>query len=454
MTTVEERKEFLKTAEEYKKTWESKLRPTEELDPNDPAVFISAGGGEIGDLAMTAATRQLGGQTGGVKTVVFDRYEGFPAQDAADAFECFDMMDGDLLEEKIKKHVPDPSKPHAIYLEIEMVNTRKACQLGVDEGYRVLSSPYGPLICMDRHLTKLMFDKIDIPRVEWGYATSQEEIDKIAKDFGLPLVIKPVMTSSGHGTTIAKTEAELKKAYDFSVKHARGGGEEVTVEKFMPELTQGGTEITQLVVRHFDENGKIVSSLAPPIEHQRPGATYHESWLPATISEEAVKKCHEGAKKIAEFAGGLGIYAIEQFVFGDEVYNNEVANRPHDTGMVSKWMMNMDEGALQLHAGLGLPITPSDLEISRDLYGVAHVILAPEFGTDDEVPVVSWNAGAVKNYIRQKGLSGDIWYFGKPVAYSDRRMGLAVAFDKDIGAARKVAEEIAHVAEQNIVYKI
>ncbi len=454
MTTIEERKEFLNAAESYKKTWESKLRPTDALDPNDPAVFISCGGGEIGDLAITAAPRQLGGMTGGVKAVVFDRYEGFPAQDAADAYECFDMMDENLLEEKIKKYVPDPEKLHAIYLEIEKVNTRKACQLGVDENYRILSSPYGPLICMDRHLTKLMFDKIDIPRVEWGYASNQEEIDEIAKDFGLPLIIKPVMTSSGHGTTIARTEEELKQAYDFSVKHARGGGEEVTVEKFLPELTQGGTEITQIVVRHFDESGKIVSSFAPPIEHQRPAAVYHESWLPATISEEAREKCREGAKKIADFAGGLGVYSIEQFVFGDEVYNNEVSNRPHDTGMVGKWMMNMDEGALQLHAGLGLPITQADLEISRDLYGVAHVIVAPEFGTDDEIKVVKWNAGTVKNYIRKNNLRADIWYFGKPVAYSDRRMGLAIVFDEDVTKARKLAEQLAHAAEKEIVYKL
>ena len=200
-------------------------------------------------------------------------------------------MDGDLLEERIRKYIPDPSRPHAIYLEIEKADTRRACMLGVREGYRVMSTPYGPLICMDRHLTKLMFDRLGIPRVEWEYASSQEEIERIAKDFNLPIIVKPVMTSSGHGTSIVRDKRQLKGVYEHAVRHARGRGTEVIVEKFLPELKERGTEVTQLVIRHFDEDGNITTSLAPPVEHQRPAATYHESWLPATISDLAVKRC-------------------------------------------------------------------------------------------------------------------------------------------------------------------
>ena len=191
MSMLEKRLEFLREAESFKREFERTLQPLEMLDPSNPVTFVSVGGGELGDLAVTAAKRLLGGPSGGVRTVVFDRYEGCPAQDSADFFECFDMMDGDLLEERIRKYIPDPSKPHAIYLEIEKADTRRACMLGVREGYRVMSTPYGPLICMDRHLTKLMFDRLGIPRVEWEYASSQEEIERIAKDFNLPIIVKP-----------------------------------------------------------------------------------------------------------------------------------------------------------------------------------------------------------------------------------------------------------------------
>jgi phosphoribosylglycinamide formyltransferase 2 len=205
-------------------------------------------------------------------------------------------------------------------------------------------------------MTKLMFDKLKLPRVEWAYAGSPGEIKKAAKDFNLPVIIKPLMTSSGHGTTIAHTWEDVEKAHDFAVKHARGKGSEVVVERFLPELKSRGTEITQLVVRHFNVNGKIVTSMLPPIEHRRPGATYHESWLPATIPESAVRECQESAGKIAELIGGLGIFAVEQFYVEGRIYNNEVANRPHDTGMITRWMLNLDEGAVQLLSSLGLPI--------------------------------------------------------------------------------------------------
>jgi phosphoribosylglycinamide formyltransferase 2 len=446
--------ELLNEAEDFKKEFESRLSPIESLDPTNPVTFISIGGGELGDLVITAAKRLLGGTLGGVRTVVFDRYEGAPAQDVADYYECFDLLNGGLLERYIKKYVPDPSKRHAIYLEIEKANTMKACELGIRENYKVMSTPYGPLICMDRHLTKLMFDRLGVPRVDWAYAKSQEEIERIAKDFSLPVIVKPIMTSSGHGTSIVRTEEELKHAYEYSVKHARGIGDEVTVEKFLPELKERGTEIMQIAVRHFDESGNIVTSLVPPVEHQRPAATYHESWLPPTISETAKRRCQEYAKRIAEFIGGLGVFAVEQFVIDDVVYNNEVANRPHDTGMITRWMLHMDEGALNLYSTIGLGIPGFGLKLSKpNVYGVAHVVLAPDWKVEREVPVLRWEAGKVTEYVAKMGYDGEVWYFGKPAAYPHRRMGLAVAFHEELGKARKIAADIAHFAERNVVYE-
>jgi phosphoribosylglycinamide formyltransferase 2 len=361
------------------------------------------------------------------------------------------MMDGNFLEEQILKYVPDPSVPHAIYLEVEKIDTYRTYRLGMEKGYHIMSTPFGPLVCMDRHATKLMFDRLKLEMVEWAYASSEREVRRIAKDFRLPVIVKPVMTSSGHGTSIVKTNAELNEAYKHSIEHARGIGNEVIVEKYVPELKTSGTEITQIVVRHFDESGKIANSFLPPIEHQRPGATYHESWLPATISEKAAKACCRGAERIADFMGGLGIYAVEQFVLGDRVYNNEVANRPHDTGLVTRWMLNMDEGGIQLTSTLGLPLNPFHLELSRrGVYGVAHVVLANQ-DIEGELKVSSFDAARLNNF-QNKGPKGDFWYFGKPEAYAGRRMGLTVAFGQDLGEARKDAETIAHYAEGCISY--
>jgi len=455
MDAIEYRLKILEEAHYFKKEFEEKAQPLNELNPRKPFIYISVGGGELGDLVLTAAKRILGGANGGITTVAIDRYAGFPAQDITDYYEIIDMLNGDLLEKCIRKYVKDPKNtPHAIYLEIERADTLRIFKLGVEEGYNVISTPYAPLVGMDRLSTKLLFERVHVPKVEWAYASSEEELKKVAKDMGLPLIIKPIMTSSGHGTTIAKTWSDVEQAYEYAVKHARGKGDEVIVERYLTDLKERGVEITQLVLRHFDEKGNIVTTLLPPVEHKRPGATYHESWLPYTISEDTKQKCQEYARRIAEYLGGLGIYAIEQFVIDGEVYNSEFANRPHDTGMVTRWALGKDEGALHFLASIGLPITSTDTSlITRDEYCVAHVILAPEDSIREDTPVINWNPVKIYSYIRKRGYKGDVWYFGKPIAYPSRRMGLAVAFHEDLSEARRIAEDIAHFAEKCIVYQ-
>ncbi|MCX8169743.1 MAG: hypothetical protein N3D72_01500, partial [Candidatus Methanomethyliaceae archaeon] len=164
---IDERFEILKNVNSYRKEYEGRLQPMERLRPDKPATFISIGGGELGDLAITAAKRHYGGINGGIRTIAFDRYHGFPAQDSADYYEVFNMMDGDMLEKYIKKYVPNPNDPHAIYLEVEMIDTERTFKLSMEEGYKVMSTPYGPLICMDRHATKIMFNMLGLERVEW-----------------------------------------------------------------------------------------------------------------------------------------------------------------------------------------------------------------------------------------------------------------------------------------------
>lgn len=448
-----DRERLLEEAHEFGEKLDSSTSPTEHLDPRNPVTFISVGGGELGDLVVTAAKRIIGGVGGGVKTVVFDRYHGFPAQDSADYSEVFDLIDGDSLRKAIKKYVPDPSAPHVIFLEIERAATYTTFELGVKENFNVASTPYAPLIFMDRYLTKLLFDKLNLPSVNWRYAKSAEELKEAAEEIGLPVIVKPIMTSSGHGTTIVRERSGLEEAYEHSVKHARGKGDEVIVEEYLEELKEEGTEITQLVLRHFDESGRIVSTPLPPVEHKRPGATYHESWMPAKIPEEVARKCMEYAVKIADYIGGLGLFAVEQFVLRGKVYNSEVANRPHDTGMITRWMLMFDEGALQLLSTIGLPIPRDWVRIVRnDVFGAAHVILAPKL-RGKSVRVKRWSAKEVISYGCSKGYSFDLWYFGKPVAYPGRRMGLAVAFHEELSEARRIAEEVAHLAEKSIEYE-
>lgn len=455
LEAIEHRLKILDEASSFRREFEGRLEPLAELSPSKPFIYIAIGGGELGDLVLTAAKRILGGVNGGVRTVAIDRYYGFPAQDVADAYEVIDMLNGDLLEKAVKKYVSDPSRvKHAIFLEIERADTRRIFRMGVKEGFNVVSTPYAPLIGMDRFSTKLLFDKINVPSVEWRYVDSEDELKCVAKNMGLPLIIKPIMTSSGHGTTIAKTWSDVERAYEYAVEHARGKGDEVIVERFLSDLKVRGVEITQLVLRHFDENGNIVTTLLPPVEHYRPAATYHESWLPYTIPEDVKRKCQEYARRIAEYLGGLGIYAVEQFVVDGEVYNSEFANRPHDTGMVTRWALSKDEGALHLLASMGLPVLKSDVSLMVDnKYFVAHVILAPEHGITDSSRVASWNASEVFNFIRRRKYVGDVWYFGKPTAYPSRRMGLAVACHENLSEARRIAEEIAHFAEKCIIYE-
>ncbi len=453
MKGIESREEILEEAMRYSGESEEKMEPLERMEPSKPFVYVSLGGGELGDLVLSAARRILGGMPAGIKTVAMDGYQWFPAQDSADEYEVVDMMDGGLLEAAIARHVGDPSSNrHALFLEVERVDTWRIFEMGIKRGYNVVSTPYAPLIGMDRLATKLLFRRLDVPATEWRYAADGEGVEEAAEELGLPVIVKPVMTSSGHGTTIARSWKEVKRAYGHSVKNARGRGDEVVVEKFLPELKERGVEVTQLVLRHFGEDGRIVSTVLPPVEHWRPGATYHESWLPPTISKSTARECAEQARRVADAVGGLGIYSVEQFVVDGKVYTSEFANRPHDTGMITRWALARDEGALHLEATLGLPVTEGEVGITISSgYCVAKVALAPS-GLGGMKPVLGWSPSDVLSFIRSRCYRGDFWFFGKPSAYPGRRMGIAVGCHEELDEARRIAGEIASVMEASMSY--
>lgn len=453
MDPVESREIMVEEALSHAGDLEKRLGPLERLEPSRPLVFVSIGGGELGDLVLSTARTLLGGRWGGVRTVAVDRYEGFPAQDVADAYEIVDIGVAEEVVRAVKRHVKDPGEPHAIYVEIETADPSGLFEMGVREGYNVVSSPYAPVIGLDRLATKLLFEKLGLPMTRWEYANSREDLLRAAKRLGLPVIVKPIRSSSGHGMTIARSWGDVEKAYQHSIEHARGRGDEVIVEEFLEDLKREGVEATQIVARHFSESRKVVETPLPAVEHQRPGATYHESWMPSTLPRGVVERCREYAAAVARSLGGLGLYSVEQFVIGGRIYNSEFANRPHDTGMVTRWAMRRNEGELHMLSSIGIPLTPSDFELTaRGLYAAAHVILAPE-GVRPGARVAGWDLFSIRGFLRARGYVGDVWFFGKPAAYPGRRMGLAAAFHESLSAARRAAEEIAHFAEKMIFYE-
>ncbi len=425
------------------------LEPLDLLRPDDPFVYVSVGGGELGDLVLTAAKRSLGGRGGGVLTAAIDRYPGFPAQDVADEHAVINMMDGDALEAAISGFVRDPRRTrHAIFLEVEAADVPRVFEMS-RRGYNVVSTPYSPLVGMDRLATKILISELGLPAVEWRYAGSAEELRSAAEELGLPVIVKPVMTSSGHGTSIVWDEGELGAAYEHALRHARGRGDEVIVERYLPELRERGLELTQIVVRAFDEDGRL-RTFTIAVGHRRPGAVYVESWFPSGAPPDLEAEGAEHARKLADALGGLGIYAVEQFVVDGRVYNSEFANRPHDTGMVTRWALTEDEGSLHLRSTMGLRVRPP-LPLDEGSVCAARVVLAPEDVAPGS-PVVSWDPSAAQRVLAAMGVRGDVWFFGKPTAYPGRRMGLAAACAPRLDAARAAAAAAAAAAEGGIRY--
>jgi phosphoribosylglycinamide formyltransferase 2 len=448
---IEPRKSVIDDAISYARDLESRLEPLDHVDPGNPFVYVSVGGGELGDLVLTAARRSLGGRSAGVLTAAIDRYQGFPAQDSADAYAIVDMMDGDALDAAISGFVRDPrAVRHAVFLEVEAVDTARVFEMATRRGYNVVSTPYGPLVGMDRLASKLLISGLGVPAVDWRYAGSPEAVRAAAEELGLPVIVKPVMTSSGHGTSVVEDEGELDTAYGHAVRHARGRGDEVIVERYIPELRTEGIELTQLVLRHFDEDGRIVTTVLPAVGHSRPGAVYVESWIPSGVPAELEREGAEHAVRIADALGGLGLYAVEQFVIGGRIYTSEFANRPHDTGMVTRWALTEDEGSLHLKATMGLAV-PAPRIADPGAFCAARVILAPNDVAPGS-PVTSWSPNAAYSAIKRSRIRGDLWFFGKPTAYPGRRMGLAVACSPSLRAARDQADAVASAAEGGISY--
>lgn len=362
--------------------------------------ILLLGSGELGKEFVIACKRK------GQYVIACDAYAHAPAMQVADECEVFNMLDGDALMAVVDKHKPDIIVP-----EIEAIRTEKLYDCEKMD-IQVVPSARAVNFTMNRkEIRELAHTELGLKTANYRYANTFDELKAAADVIGYPCIIKPLMSSSGHGQSKVDNESELRKAWDYACEGARGDVKEVIVEQFIPF----DSEITLLTVTQ--KNGPTL--FCQPIGHVQKGGDYRESFQPAAISPEMLKEAQRMAEKITSALTGAGIWGVEFFLSHKEgVIFSELSPRPHDTGMVTlAGTQNLSEFELHCRAVLGLPIP----EITQERMGVSAVILSdvesdhPQYCGEEDV------CAATQTYLR---------IFGKPVAHIGRRMGVVVCWDK------------------------
>jgi phosphoribosylglycinamide formyltransferase 2 len=379
------------------------------------------GSGELG-REFTIAAKRLG-----CRVIACDRYDNAPAMQLADAREVFPMLDGTQLRAAVEKHRPDYIVP-----EIEAIDTATLAELE-QEGWKVVPSAKAVQLTMNRDgIRDFAAKELALTTSRYLFAETREEAVAAAASVGLPAVIKPVMSSSGKGQSVARTEEELGTAFDYAVANMRGDRPRVIVEEYI----EFDSEITLLTVATKD--GVL---FCPPIGHRQEAGDYRESWQPAAISEAALGSARHQARKVVEALGGWGIFGVEFFICGDRAIFSELSPRPHDTGMVTLIGQSPNQFELHLRAILGLPIPAIELAGPS----ASAVILADRESHEFRLTGVSEALAHGK-----AGKPVDVRLFAKPNTLKNRRMGVALARDKDVERAKQRA--VAAAAKINIQY--
>ncbi len=294
------------------------------------------GSGELGKEVAIEMQRL------GVEVIAVDRYPNAPAMQVAHRSHVVNMLDAKALREIVELEKPDYIVP-----EIEAIATPELIKLE-QEGYHVIPNARATYLTMNREgIRRLAAEELGLPTSRYRFADSEEEFKAAVKAVGIPCVVKPVMSSSGHGQSVVRSEADIDKAWHISQEGGRAGAGRVIVEGFV----DFDYEITLLTVRHAGG-----TSFLKPIGHHQVGGDYQESWQPQAMTASALEKAEDIAKKITDAIGGRGIFGVEMFVKGDEVIFSEISPRPHDTGMVTMISQDLSEFALHARAILGLPI--------------------------------------------------------------------------------------------------
>lgn len=294
------------------------------------------GSGELGKEIAIELQRY------GVEVIACDKYANAPAMQVAHRSHVFNMLDGAAL-----RRIVEQEQPSLIIPEVEAIATPTLVELE-QEGYRVIPTAHAAFLTMNREaIRRLAAEELGLPTAKYIFADNYNEFLAAVEQIGLPCVVKPIMSSSGHGQSTVKTPAQIEQAWHISQEGGRAGAGRVIVEGFV----RFDYEITLLTVRHA--SGTL---FLQPIGHHQVDGDYRESWQPQAMSKEALQKAQTIACKITDALGGYGIFGVEMFVCGDEVIFSEVSPRPHDTGMVTMISQDLSEFALHARAVLGLPI--------------------------------------------------------------------------------------------------
>ena len=303
---------------------------------------------EVGKKALLCGSGELGKEVAielqryGVEVVALDKYPNAPAMQVAHRSYVLSMLDGVRLREIIEVEKPDYIIP-----EVEAIATSTLVELE-KEGFHVTPTANAAYLTMNREgIRRLAAETLGIKTSTYKFASTREEFNEAVKTIGVPCVVKPIMSSSGHGQSLVRSMADMDKAWQYAQEGGRAGAGRVIVEGFV----DFDYEITLLTVRHIGG-----TTFLKPIGHHQVDGDYRESWQPQAMSAEALKRAEEIAGKITNALGGWGIFGVELFVIGDDVIFSEVSPRPHDTGMVTMISQDLSEFALHARAVLGLPV--------------------------------------------------------------------------------------------------
>lgn len=385
------------------------------LSPAATRVML-LGAGELGKEVIIALQRL------GVETIAVDRYQNAPGHQVAHRAYTIDMNDPEALRQLISKVQPDLIVP-----EIEAISTSVLADIERAGRTRVIPTARATQLTMDREgIRRLAAETLSLPTSPYEFCESFEALQNVINSrIGYPCVIKPLMSSSGKGQSKIDAPEDIKKAWDYAMEGGRVSQQRVIVEGFV----DFDYEITLLTVRSLDADGTVRTDFCAPIGHTQEDGDYVESWQPQPMSAAALEQAQHIALSITQNLGGLGLFGVELFVKGDQVWFSEVSPRPHDTGMVTMISQWQNEFELHARAILGLPVntalrTPG---ASAVIYGGLDTDFIAFEGVEQALAIPQT----------------DIRLFGKVQSYVKRRMGVALAYDNDLQTARNNAKQAA-----------
>lgn len=368
---------------------------------------VLCGSGELGKEIAIELERY------GVHVVAVDKYANAPAMQMAQSSHVLSMLDGDALAKMIEEENPDLVIP-----EVEAIATQKLIELE-KKGYTVIPTAKATYLTMNREgIRRLAAEELGIPTSKYEFAQTEDEFNAAVERIGFPCVVKPVMSSSGHGQSVVRNESQVAEAWKISQEGGRAGGGKVIVEGFV----DFDYEITLLTVRHC-----AGTTFLKPVGHHQVDGDYRESWQPQGMSAAAEKKAQEIAGKITDALGGYGIFGVELFVKGEDMIFSEVSPRPHDTGMVTMISQDMSEFALHARAVLGLPVP--EVRFYGPSASKAIVV---------EGDTTEYEFQNVDKVLEEPGVQ--VRFFGKPEIRGHRRVGVILATDETVEKALQKAE--------------